>query len=366
MRKSVPPARSPDDLEIEAMRARFNTFEPTGGRVLGVVAILLLAAILLFAIVANGITASSVALASLNLAIGLVTLPRFPRRAQFIVAIVCSLCTLSFLASRFFAHPNPEFRFVEQGRRDVSPPMLSRVIDERETVQAGLVVASAMKLIGGPEKVHLGELLRDAYSSPAWPNAALIDSSIDVPRHFEHVPANSTSVPCLVFLHGFGGQLTAYLRVLHHAFGNRYAIVAPFLDSNGEFWKPHGKAVVKAIVTKHLPPEVDKTQVYLIGLSNGALGATAILQDPGLAPSFKGFILVSGRGELTAPMQRTNALLITGTNDPRFPVDYVKEGAEKMREGGADVTFEAFPADHFLWLSHADQMTAVMDAWLSK
>lgn len=366
MRQADSPVRSPDDLDIEAMKARFNTFEPTVSRILGVGASLLLAPILLFAIVANGITASSLALASLILAIGLVTLPRFPRRAHVVVAAVCLLCALSFIASRLFAHPNPEFQFVEQGRRNVSPPTLSRIVDEKETVQAGLVLSSAMKLIAGPEKDHLGELLREAYLYPAWPNAVLIDSSIDVSRHFEHVPANSTSVPCLVFLHGFGGQLTAYLRVLRHTFGSRFAIVAPFLDSNGEFWKPHGKAVVKAIVTKYLPPEVDRNRVFLIGLSNGAVGATAILQDPELAPAFKGFILVSGRGEMTAPMQNASALFITGTSDPRFPVEYVKKGAEAMQENGAEITFETLPAGHFLWLSHADQMTAVMDAWLSK
>lgn len=366
MRRPDLPERSPDDLEMEAMAARFHRFEPTIGRIFGGGAILVLAPLWLFAIVAIGLKASSVALALLIVAIAFVTLPRSPRRPQFIVAIACALCTLFFIASRLLAHAKPEFQFVEQGRRDVSPPIASRIIDEGETVQAGLVATSAMRLIGGPEKDHLGRLLRDAYSTPAWPNAVLIDSSADVPRHFEHIPANSTSVPCLVFLHGFGGQLTAYLRVLHHAFGDRYAIVAPFLDSGGAFWKPKGKAVVKAIVTKYLPAEVDKTRVYLIGLSNGAIGATAMMQDPESAPLFKGFILVSGRGEVTAPLPRAKALLISGAHDPRFPLDYVKEGAEKMRAAGAEVTFEVLPADHFLWLSHADPMTAAVEAWLSK
>lgn len=366
--RTLPPAAPHDDLENEAMKARLNTLEPTATRLLGIGAILLLAPILLFALAANGITASALALAALIAAIGLVTLPRAPSRTQRTAAVILSLGTFTSIGVKLFAHPRSEFHFVEQGRRNEGPPILRRIIDERETVQAGLLLSSAMKLIGGSEKDHLGKLLHDAYStsSPAWPNAVLIDSSVDVPRHLEHVPPNSTSVPCLVFLHGYGGQLTAYLRVLRHAFGDRFAIVAPFLDSSGEFGKPHGRAIVNSIVTKYLPPVVDRSQVFLIGLSNGSVGATAILQDPDLAPRFKGFILVSGRGEINGPVQGANVLLITGTEDPRFPLDYVEKGAGLMRERGARVTLETRPADHFLWLSHAEEMTAAMDRWLSK
>ncbi|MDI1450686.1 hypothetical protein [Polyangium sp. 6x1] len=342
-------------------------------RILGGIALVLLAPVLILFVAANGVTIFTLALGALFVAMGLMTMirppPAGPRRVAWITATaLCSMGVSTFIVARFVVAPPPqEFHFVEEGRRDASPPWLSRLVEERETVLAGLYFSDALGLIKGPERDHLDQLLRNAYaeSPPPWPNAVLIESSSDASRHLEHVPKGSMAVPCFVFLHGFGGQLTAYVRVLHQAFGDRFVIVAPFLDSTGAFWTPRGKAVVSALVTKHLPPEVDRSRVFLVGLSNGAVGATAILQDPELSRQFRGFVLVSGIGEVAQPSAGANVLLIAGTKDTRFPLDHMQNTAESLRGSGARVEIETFPADHFLWLSHAREMTAVIDGWLS-
>ena len=341
--------------------------------ILGAISLVLLVPILILFVAANGVTTSTLALGALPLAIGLLTLVRLPPRGSRRVALLataalCLVFVSTFVVARFFAQPpTREFHFVEDGHRDASPPWLSRLADERETVLTGLYFSDMVGLIKGPERDHLDRLLHVAYSaSPRpWPNAVLIESSSDASRHLEHVPNGSTTVPCIVFLHGFGGQLTAYLRVLHQAFGDRFAIVAPFLDYTGAFGTPRGKAVVSALVTKHLPPEVDRARVFLIGLSNGAVGATAILQDPELSRQFRGFVLVSGIGEVAQPSARANVLVIAGTDDLRFPLRHIQSTAESLRGGGARVEIETFPADHFLWLSHAREMTTTIDGWLS-
>ncbi|MDC3984591.1 alpha/beta hydrolase family protein [Polyangium jinanense] len=342
-------------------------------RMLGAIALVLLALVLILFVAANGVTTSTLALGALSVAIGLMTMVRPPpdgsrRVAWSTTTALCLIGVSTFVVARLLAVPPPqEFHFVEEGRRDASPPWLSRLADERETVLAGLYFSDVLGLIKGRERDHLDQLLRDAYaeSSRPWPNAVLIESSSHASRHLEHVPRGGAAVPCIVFLHGFGGQLTAYVRVLHQAFGDRFVIVAPFLDYTGAFWTPRGKAVVSALVTKHLPPEVDRSRIFLVGLSNGATSATAILQDPELSRQFRGFVLVSGIGEVVQPNPGANVLLIAGTDDPRFPLDHIQSTAESLRGSGARVNVETFPADHFLWLSHAREMTAAIDDWLS-
>lgn len=344
-------------------------------RILGVLALIPLVPTLVLYTVANGVTASGLALFALALAIGLLTVAPLPagrRRVMSLgVAGACVAGILVFIAVRLLTPPPPQpFRFVESGRRDIAPPPLSRLADERETVLAGLALSSALGLIEGDEMRHLDRLLHSSYSEPwrPWPNAALVDASPDTPRHLEHVPRSVTPgarLPCLVFLHGFGGQLTAYLRVLDEAFGDRYVIVAPFLDHTGAFWRPHGRAAVNALVTRHLPPEADPARLFLIGLSNGAAGAAALLQDPALSRRFRGHVLVSGTGEAVEPVIDADVLVITGAGDPRFPLSAVQTRSEELRNRGAKLEIVTLPADHFLWLSHPREMTAAMDRWLS-
>jgi predicted esterase len=177
------------------------------------------------------------------------------------------------------------------------------------------------------------------------------------------VPDSAARSPCVVFLHGFGGQLTAYLKSLHEGLGERFIIAAPFLDSTGAFWAPRGKEAVRALVTRHLPDQVDRDRVLLVGLSNGAVGATAIMQDPELSTHFRGFVLVSGIGAASAPSVRANVLVIAGADDERFPLLSMQRGAEALRRRGAQVKVVTLPADHFLLLSHAKEMAAAIDQW---
>ncbi|MDC0744396.1 alpha/beta hydrolase family protein [Polyangium mundeleinium] len=362
-----------DDIDREAAAIKPPGRMRIVGWILGAISMVVLAPVLILFVAANGVTTSTLALGALLVAIGLMTMVRIPPRGSRRVALLtaAALCLVSvsiFVIARLCAVPPPqEFHFAENGRRNAPPPWPSRLVDERETVLTGLYFSDLLGLVKGPETEHLDQLLRNAYaaSSPPWPNAVLIASSSDASRHLEHVPRGSTAVPCIVFLHGFGGQLTAYLRVLHQAFGDRFAIVAPFLDSTGAFWTPHGKAVVSALVTKHLPPEVDRSRVFLVGLSNGAVGATAILQDPDLSRHFRGFVLVSGIGEVAQPNAGANVLLMAGSDDARFPLHDIQSAAETLRGRVARVEMETFPADHFLWLSHAREMTTTMNHWLS-
>jgi hypothetical protein len=125
-------------------------------------------------------------------------------------------------------------------------------------------------------------------------------------------------------------------------------IVAPFLDFTGAFWSERGKQAVRSLVTEHLPPAVDRERVFLVGLSNGAIGATAILQDPALARHFRGFILVSGSGQVRPSRLSADVLMIIGSEDERFPLAYNEGVAQALRESGAQVETSILSADHFV------------------
>ena len=330
--------------------------------------------VLMLAVSANGATLSALALLCLLVAtslIGFVKRPASSRGRAFLGLGVVSgvLGFVAFIAVRLWTVQSPQaFRFVERGQRDASPPWLSRVADERETVLMGLRISNLFGMISGREMQHLEKLLERAYSPDfePWPNAALINALPSLPRHLEHVPSGDSRRPCLVFLHGFGGQLTAYLEVLNQALGDRYVIVAPFLDFTGAFWSSRGKAAVQSLVAEHLPPEADRERVFLVGLSNGAIGTTALMQDPEVARYFRGFILVSGSGEVVQEELRSDVLMIAGSDDPRFPLAYNQGVAQALRASGAQVETLVLPADHFISLSHSRRMTSAIDSWVSK
>ncbi len=329
--------------------------------------------VLVLLVSANGVTSSAFALACWLVPMGLVAFGKRPstsrqRSLLWFAVAAGGLGFVAFVAVRLWAAPSPQaFRFVERGQRETSPPWLSRVVRERETVLTGLRFSNLMGMIRGREMEHLKVLLERAYSPDfePWPNAALINALPSLPRHLEHVPAGAGRRPCLVFLHGFGGQLSAYLDVLNRALGDRYVIVAPFLDFTGAFWTPPGKAAVRALVAEHLPPEVDRERVFLVGLSNGAIGTTALLQDDEIARHFRGFILVSGSGQVARKELRSDVLMIAGSEDPRFPLAYNQSVARALRQSGAQVETVILPADHFIWLSHSREMTAAIDRWAS-
>ena len=117
----------------------------------------------------------------------------------------------------------------------------------------------------------------------------------------------------------------------------RYAIVAPAYGPSGAWWHRDGRAIVRKTLDT-LPPRVDRRRVFLIGLSNGAVGASAIAANPSLAPRLRSAIAVVGLGRVgdfgvpLVPMA-----VIAGEQDPRFSLTYMTDTVDDVRAVGGTI-----------------------------
>jgi predicted esterase len=312
---------------------------------------------------ANGATITS--LVSLTLP-ALCVAVALGRRAAFLgVAAV----GVAFIASRFAHTPPTAVQACVEDRCTRGAWWWQRLVDEREATRAGLYLSGHLGSMRGAEFTRFDRLIDAQWKAtpPAWrggPNPLLMWST---PARVESLRVSAPGAgkrPAIVFLHGFGGLLSLYVRAVAEGTKGEFDVVAPALDLTGAWWTERGQAVI-AHTLDTLPPEVDRSRVYLVGLSNGGIGASSVLLRPALAKRFAGVVLLSGAGELEtlASAPPTRVLIISGTRDWRFRGDWVAAQHAQLEAVGADVTWETFAADHFLALTHADAWTRAFTTW---
>lgn len=247
---------------------------------------------------------------------------------------------------------------------------LGRLVPEAESVRAGLLLA---RLIGvtRPDEARAYEAtverafaaLPEAYA--ALPNPGFALSAPGAATLYVRRPPAPRR--CLVFLHGFGGLMTPYLEVLARApLGTDALVVAPALDPVGAWNGPRGAAVVRAALD-FAAGELGEP-CWLIGLSNGAVGAWHLPAQPELRARVQGAVLLSGLGDVApAGLPAVPTLVVSGVRDARFPWEWLLSQLEpKEREvGAARLSHLALEADHFLILSEGDGWNRAADAWIT-
>jgi predicted esterase len=173
-------------------------------------------------------------------------------------------------------------------------------------------------------------------------------------------------VPCLVFLHGMGGNIKPYFWVLSRISSRvRCAVIAPTFGMG--FWEKEGSAEFVIDVVREaieaLP--VDPKQVYLMGYSQGAVGVTrAVIREPRL---FHGLIYLSpiteddlfGTPKFESQKADLRILFLHGSDDLRIPRSFVEGTAKILQRTGYNVQLKVFEGeDHYLILS---QPEAILD-----
>jgi predicted esterase len=263
-------------------------------------------------------------------------------------------------------------QFCENSRCVGKVGVLARVVGERETAMAGLYLSSARGDLSDDESGDLKTILEESYDNldgderfSGKPNALLVRSDDDEVRYLQWVPGEG-SWPCIVFLHGFGGMMTPYFRALVESeLGQKAILLAPILDNTGAWWEEKGISLVKKLVEDNLPPGADRTRVYLMGLSNGAVGATVAGTVPELATRLRGFVLVSGIALLESDEPvHSDFLVLQGLDDVRFDSGYIDEGVERLRTLGANVEYETFVSNHFMLLKKSAEVTGAVVRWM--
>lgn len=173
-------------------------------------------------------------------------------------------------------------------------------------------------------------------------------------------------VPCLIFLHGMGGNIKPCFWMLSRiAMRMKCAVAAPTFGLG--LWQNEGSAEFVVDVTreaiKTLP--IDAERVFLMGYSQGAVGVTrAAVRQPGL---YRGLIYLSpiteddllGTPEFASQKENLRLLFLHGSDDLRIPCSFVEGTAKILERTGYHVWIRIFDGeDHYLILS---QQEALLD-----
>jgi pimeloyl-ACP methyl ester carboxylesterase len=277
----------------------------------------------------------------------------------------------AFVGVRLWAlDPGPPIAYCEDGRCGAQPPLLASLVREDESTYAGIAL---MSFLGGvlpeerpqiersaPEKYGRLDQLRGGRPGA---NLLLVSSSVRRVRSVAWLPPGEDPVPGIVFLHGFGGGLTAYLStLLEDERLARYAVIAPALDWEGRWWGEEGRGVV-ARTLETLPARVDRERLVLVGLSNGAVGVVSVAADPALGPRFQAFVALEGlAGPASFWVPRGPLLAVAARDDARFSLKGMQTAAQELRESGVSVTLVEVDGDHMAFYTQTRAMTeAVAD-----
>jgi len=181
-------------------------------------------------------------------------------------------------------------------------------------------------------------------------------------------------LPAMVFLHGSAGNFKPYLWLWSKlAEEQGIVIIAPSFGFGN--WRQSGGAtsVLQALDDAAKMIEIDQTQVYLAGLSNGGLGVSQLAEES--PERFRGLIFISpvmateivDKATFSDLWRGRPVLVVTGQADQRVPISYVRQRVSILKAGGvevADITYSG--EDHFLFFSQSENVLNDVANWLSE
>jgi predicted esterase len=180
-------------------------------------------------------------------------------------------------------------------------------------------------------------------------------------------------MPCLIFLHGMGGNAKATLWVLAKlATGTGCAVVAPTFGFG--YWdRPDAAEFVVDVADEALATlPLDPDAIFLMGYSNGGMGVTrAAVKEPRL---FKGLIYLSpvtedelfSKPEFLSRRGDRRILFLQGGCDKRIPRDVVDGTVAHLKQLGCDVRLRVFEEkDHYLFFSQQEAVLAEIESLMA-
>ena len=322
-----------------------------------------------------GVTLStSLLLVAQSLAIfGLVSpVPRralFARRAIGTLAALCFLLTIILRAEHEAIPPRQGELLSVGGTHHLT---FGDIIPERD------ILATATRflpLVGGLSLSEATDLLpaistlyrsmnteRGTYTSP------LLLSVLGAPLLFDskvlsfEAPNSERSQRALVFLHGTGGNIGLLCWIISKAGevinANTYC---PSLGPLGMWGSDRGREILRDLITTLNAR--GKTEIYLVGVSAGAVGAAQLASE--FALHLRGIALVSGSHPA---IRETNlpVLFLYGTRDERFPPKLLRWIANQSAQRNPNTTLAELEGDHLLVIKQFDSLLSELSRWLSK
>jgi hypothetical protein len=234
---------------------------------------------------------------------------------------------------------------------------LGRLVPELESMRAGLLLSRGLGITSADELASYRQVVATAYGalSDDFRAAGNPAFELSLPGRVVYARVGPKSpMRCVVFLHGFGGLLTAYVEAISNSpLGKDAVVLAPVLDPVGRWDSARGAEVVRALV------DSQPGGCWLVGLSNGAVGGWRLPARAELRGKLRGAVLLSGLGAPEPGLPAVPTLVISGKHDLRFPFDWVRDVA-----AAAGVAAHGLEADHFLILSAKDEWTRLAAEWI--
>ncbi|MCC6873085.1 MAG: alpha/beta hydrolase [Sandaracinaceae bacterium] len=244
---------------------------------------------------------------------------------------------------------------------------LDRILPERDVALGGsriLALAGAVP----DDAPGLLSALRDGYSrmsdaEGAVPSPVLgtfVQGQSASDYTVVRVGTGSFNPPsvAVVFLHGFIGSVALLCWQVSLAAQAIGAVtVCPSTDWQAQWTSPDSLVIVERTLSELRSQGVRR--IYLAGLSAGAIGVSRIAHRFDV----EGVILLSGASSRVEHPKRVPTLVIQGGRDPRTPAGPARAYARRL---GALASYREVPeADHWLVLSHHEQVRRWMEEWLT-
>jgi dienelactone hydrolase len=189
--------------------------------------------------------------------------------------------------------------------------------------------------------------------------------------YYPSVSSSEEKLPVLVFLHGWLGNMKAYVWAWSRfAEQNGFVVVCPTFK-NGVWKGPDAeKALLQIDTMIRNNPVCDSNRIIVVGLSNGGTGVVKWATT--LPESYCALVLLSPvmRGvdsdEFVSAVGDHSILVVHGGQDNRIPPDYVNEKIGRMKAKGLNVQSICYPEeDHVLLLSARNRLHGDLISWLT-
>lgn len=308
----------------------------------------------------------------------------FRRIRRRFYATLVPLALLAYLVPMMLAPDGaPTAECVENrylhGRRSFGRFMPGNVIPERDQLKVGMNLLS-LGVVPYSEAARMRSLVLPIYNEMNRdPGFRRLGSRMgDVYRDLARLDVRSghyylflpdtdegERIPCLIFLHGMGGNIKPCLWLLAKLSDRmKCAVIAPTFGI-GNWDRPGGAELAVDVAREAIESlPIYPNRIYLMGYSNGAMGVTrAAILDPSL---FAGLIylspvtedeLFSDKKFLSRAKDR-DILFLHGRDDCRIPLNFVEGTVSRLKSLGYNTRLKIFDDAHYLIFS---QPQAVID-----
>ncbi len=225
-----------------------------------------------------------------------------------------------------------------------------------------------------PALAGLGSMLGAAYEAGFFGGDPVSGHYLALALRGDTAPRR---IPLLVFLHGSAGNFASYWQVLAPLARQGKAVVICPTFGFGNWARRRGGVDHVLASIRHARrrfPGVGR--VYLVGLSNGGTGVTALINRCGRRGCLPlaGVAYISGvlSARSIGPSLRRSAwrglpvLVVHGHRDLRIPHATIRGAVRALRRGGARISrLDYRQEDHFLFFAKREQVVARLGRWIA-